>query len=135
MGCGQPYITDSNCIFTSPRRLCFRLSLFYCQQDYAQTTGQIFMKLGGKVKHWPRKNPFHFGANTQIIVSLSLTLKDREFVLHSCVVRKSGKKLFPIIFHDLPETFPSLFSVMHILETAINVLFKCSEQSNNTSSL
>ena len=30
-------------------------------QDCRITTGQISLKIGGRVKHGPRKNPFHFG--------------------------------------------------------------------------
>ena len=41
--------------------------VFVYQQDYGQITGLIYMKLGGRVKHGPRKNLLHFGAAPQII--------------------------------------------------------------------
>ena len=34
-----------------------------CQQDYGKTSQMIFMKLGGRMQHGPRKNPLHFGAD------------------------------------------------------------------------
>lgn len=36
---------------------------FGCQQDYAKTTQQISSKLGGRMEHGPRKNPYNFGAD------------------------------------------------------------------------
>lgn len=37
------------------------VSLSDSKQDCTKTTGLIFMKLGGKVHHGPRKNPKFFG--------------------------------------------------------------------------
>lgn len=33
------------------------------KKDFAKTTCPIFMKIGGKVKHRPRKKPMNFGAD------------------------------------------------------------------------
>ena len=47
--------------------------LCVCQQNYRNTIGPIFMKLGGRVKHEPRENPLNLGVDpnhgvdTQII--------------------------------------------------------------------
>lgn len=46
-----------------PRRVCFRFGLSVCQRDYWKTTGLISLKLGGRVRHRPRKNPLSFGAD------------------------------------------------------------------------
>lgn len=35
-----------------------------CGQDYGKTTGPIYMTLGVRVQHGPRKNSFNFGADT-----------------------------------------------------------------------
>lgn len=39
------------------------VGLFVCQKDYAKTTSQIFMKIGGRMEHGPEQNPLHFGAD------------------------------------------------------------------------
>lgn len=68
----------------------------------------------------------YHGADTQIFFTL-LTLRERAFVLCSFGVGLIGK-LFLIIFHDSADPFPLVFVDTQILETAINVLFKRSEQ-------
>lgn len=55
------------------------------QQDCEKTTGPFFMKLGGRIQHGQRKDPFNFVVDPSLrasYFSLSLKLGDRAFVLH-----------------------------------------------------
>lgn len=60
---------------------------FVSSQDYSRTTLTICMKLGEKVLHGPRKNPVHFGADTNVSLyefCMAFALDMRSTKCHSC---------------------------------------------------